>query len=639
LLDGLRTASKSWIGKAIMTVVFGVIIVSFAIWGIGDIFRGFGQGKLGTVGSVELSSENYRYAYQTELQRLQQRMRRVVTNEEARQAGLDRQVLGRLVTEAALDQKAQALGLAMSDEQLAKSVQSDPSFKDPVTGGFDRARFDAVLRDNGLNERTFVREQKATYLRQELGEALAGALETPQVMTAAVDRYRGQARSVDYVILTPSNAGEAVQPSEDEIKKFYEDRKAQFQAPQYRKIVTLAMTPATLAKADDVSDADAQKVYDATKETRYGTPEKRDIQQIVFPNEAEAQAAAAKIKSGATFDSVAAERKLSEKDIDLGALTRTQMSDPAVAEAAFALKTGEVSAPIASKFGVALVRVSKVTPAVVRPFADVAAEIKGELARDRAKKSVQVLHDKIEDQRSSGKSLVEAAKVVGLEARTIESIDERGRDRNGLPVADLVAPADLVRAVFASDIGVDNETISTKDNGYVWFEVQKVEPARQLAFDEVKDQVAAAMRADTTDKRLADKAAELVKKLKDGAQLSKIAADEKLELKHDSNVRRTGADGFEPQAIVAVFNQPDKGAGSVAAPGGRMVFQILETATPDFNADSDANREMAKQLKAVLADDILTEYVARLQKDFGVRINDAAVRAAIGSGGGGGADQ
>lgn len=639
MLDGLRTASKSWIGKAIMTVVFGVIIVSFAIWGIGDIFRGFGQGKLGTVGSVELSSENYRYAYQTELQRLQQRMRRVVTNEEARQAGLDRQVLGRLVTEAALDQKAQALGLAMSDEQLAKSVQSDPSFKDPVTGGFDRARFDAVLRDNGLNERTFVREQKATYLRQELGEALAGALETPQVMTAAVDRYRGQARSVDYVILTPSNAGEAVQPSEDEIKKFYEDRKAQFQAPQYRKIVTLAMTPATLAKADDVSDADAQKVYDATKETRYGTPEKRDIQQIVFPNEAEAQAAAAKIKSGATFDSVAAERKLSEKDIDLGALTRTQMSDPAVAEAAFALKTGEVSAPIASKFGVALVRVSKVTPAVVRPFADVAAEIKGELARDRAKKSVQVLHDKIEDQRSSGKSLVEAAKVVGLEARTIESIDERGRDRNGLPVADLVAPADLVRAVFASDIGVDNETISTKDNGYVWFEVQKVEPARQLAFDEVKDQVAAAMRADTTDKRLADKAAELVKKLKDGAQLSKIAADEKLELKHDSNVRRTGADGFEPQAIVAVFNQPDKGAGSVAAPGGRMVFQILETATPDFNADSDANREMAKQLKAVLADDILTEYVARLQKDFGVRINDAAVRAAIGSGGGGGADQ
>ena len=636
MLDGLRTASKSWLGKAIMTIVFGVIIVSFAIWGIGDIFKGFGQGKLGTVGSTEISAEAYRYAYQAELQRLQQRMRRVVTNDEARQAGLDRQVLGRLVTEAALDQKAHSLGLAMSDEQLAKSVQTDPSFKDPITGGFDRARFDAVLRDNGLNERTFVREQKSTYLRQEIGEALAGALQTPQVMTAAVDRYRGQARSVDYVILTPSSAGEAAQPSDDEIKKFYEDRKAQFQAPQYRKIVTLAVTPASAAKPGDVSDADAQKIYDSVKDTRYGTPEKRDIQQIVFPNEAEAQAASAKIKGGATFDSVAADRKLTAKDIELGALTRAQVSDPAIAEAAFALKSGEVSAPITNKFGVALVRVSKVTPAVVRPFADVAGEIKSEIARERAKKSVQTLHDKIEDHRASGKSLAEAAKAVGLEARTVEAMDDRGLDRNGLPVPDLVAPADVVRAVFASDIGVDNETISTKDNGYVWFEVQKVEPARQLAFDEVKDRVAAAMRADTTDRRLADKAAEIVKKLKDGAQLAKIAADEKLELKHDSNVRRTGADGFEPQAIVAVFNQPDKGAGAAPAPGGRMVFQILDTATPEFNADTDANREMAKQLKAVLADDILTQYVARLQKDYGVRISEAAVRAATG---GGGADQ
>ena len=635
MLDGLRTASKSWFGKAIMTIVFGVIIVSFAIWGIGDIFRGFGQGKLGTVGSTEISSEAYRYAYQSELQRLQQRARRVVTNDEARAAGLDRQVLGKLVTEAALDQKAASLGLAMSDDQLAKSVQGDPAFKDPVTGAFDRARFDAILRDNGLNERLFVREQKATYLRQEIGESLAGGLDAPQVMTAAVDRYRNQTRSVDYVLLTPSSAGEAAKPSDDELKKFYGERKTQFVAPQYRKIVTLAVTPATAAKPQDVSDADAQKVYDSVKDARFGTPEKRAIQQIVFPDEAQAQTAADKIKSGATFDSVAAERNLTAKDVDLGWLSRAQVSDPAIAEAAFALKANEVSAPVKSKFGVALVRVMSIEPAVVRPFADVATEIKTEIARERAKKSVQELHDKIEDQRASGKSLAEAAKAVGLEARTVDAIDERGLGPDGAPVLDLVAPADLVRAVFASDIGVDNETIATKDNGYVWFEVQKVEPSRQLAFDEVKDRVASAWSADANDKRLADKAAELVKKLKDGAQLSKIAADEKLELKHNSSVRRTGADGFEPQAIVAVFNQPDHGAGTASAPGGRVVFQILDTATPEFNPDSDANREMAKQLKSLIADDLLTEYVARLQKDYGVRINEAAVRAATG----GGADQ
>ncbi len=629
MLDGMRAASQNWLGRTLMAVVMGVIVVSFAIWGIGDIFRGFGQGKLGVVGSTEISAEAYRYAYQTELQRLQQRLRRVVTNDEARQAGLDRQVLGRLVTEATLDQKARSLGLAMSDDQLAKSVQDDPAFKD-ASGAFDRARFDAILRDNGLNERTFVREQKATYLRQEIGEAIAGGVTTPQVMTAAVDRFRNQARSVDYVTLGSAAAGEIASPSDDELKKFYEARKPQFVAPQYRKLVTLAITPATAAKPEDVSDADALKLYDSVKETRFGTPERRDIQQIVFPSEAEAQAAADKIKGGATFDSIAAERKLTAKDTDLGSLSRAQVSDPAVAEAAFALKQGETSAPVKGKFGYALLRVGAIAPAVLKPFADVAKELKGEIARERSKKTVQVLHDKIEDQRASGKPLTEAAKSVGLEARTIDAIDERGLDHNGLPVADLVAPADLVRAAFASDIGVDNETINTKDNGYVWFEVQKIDPSRQLSFDEVKAKVETTWRADAIEKKLVEKAGDIVKRLKGGEQLAKIAADEKLELKHNSNVRRTGADGLEPQAIVAIFNEPDHGAGSATAPGGRLVFQILDTSSPEFNPDSDANRDLAKQLRALVADDMLTQYVQQLEKDYGVKISEAAVRSATG---------
>lgn len=629
MLDGMRAASQNWLGRTLMAVVMGVIVVSFAIWGIGDIFRGFGQGKLGVVGSTEISAEAYRYAYQTELQRLQQRLRRVVTNDEARQAGLDRQVLGRLVTEATLDQKARSLGLAMSDDQLAKSVQDDPAFKD-ASGAFDRARFDAILRDNGLNERTFVREQKATYLRQEIGEAIAGGVTTPQVMTAAVDRFRNQARSVDYVTLGSAAAGEIASPSDDELRKFYEARKPQFVAPQYRKLVTLAITPATAAKPEDVSDADALKLYDSVKETRFGTPERRDIQQIVFPSEAEAQAAADKIKGGATFDSIAADRKLTAKDTDLGSLSRAQVSDPAVAEAAFALKQGETSAPVKGKFGYALLRVGAIAPAVLKPFADVAKELKGEIARERSKKTVQVLHDKIEDQRASGKPLTEAAKSVGLEARTIDAIDERGLDHNGLPVADLVAPADLVRAAFASDIGVDNETINTKDNGYVWFEVQKIDPSRQLSFDEVKAKVETTWRADAIEKKLVEKAGDIVKRLKGGEQLAKIAADEKLELKHNSNVRRTGADGLEPQAIVAIFNEPDHGAGSATAPGGRLVFQILDTSSPEFNPNSDANRDLAKQLRALVADDMLTQYVQQLEKDYGVKISEAAVRSATG---------
>ena len=150
MLDGMRAASQNWLGRTIMGLVMGLIVVSFAIWGIGDMFRGFGAGRLVSVGDTEISSESFRFAYQNELQRLQRRFGRAVTNDQARQAGLDRQVLGRLVTEAALDQKARNLGLAMSDAEVAKAITSDPTFKDP-TGAFDKARFDSILRDNGYN--------------------------------------------------------------------------------------------------------------------------------------------------------------------------------------------------------------------------------------------------------------------------------------------------------------------------------------------------------------------------------------------------------------------------------------------------------------------------------------------------------
>ncbi|MEA2840015.1 MAG: peptidyl-prolyl cis-trans isomerase, partial [Methylobacteriaceae bacterium] len=244
MLQGLRTASQSWYGRVILAIVMGFIVVSFAIWGIGDIFRGFGTGKLAQVGSVDISTEAYRSAYQNELQRIQRQARRGITNEEARAIGLDRQVLSRLVTEAALDQKAHQLGLAMADDDIAKTIFNDPSFKGP-NGQFDRARFNELIRNNGYSERAFVNEQRQIYLRQQILQAVAGNLVVPQAMLDAIHRYRDETRSVDYVVLPPSAAGEIPPPTEDVLQIYFDARKQSFRAPEYRKLVTLAVTPST----------------------------------------------------------------------------------------------------------------------------------------------------------------------------------------------------------------------------------------------------------------------------------------------------------------------------------------------------------------------------------------------------------
>lgn len=633
MLDGMRAASQNWLGRTIMGLVMGLIVVSFAIWGIGDMFRGFGAGRLVSVGDTEISSESFRFAYQNELQRLQRRFGRAVTNDQARQAGLDRQVLGRLVTEAALDQKARNLGLAMSDAEVAKAITSDPTFKDP-TGAFDKARFDSILRDNGYNERAFVREQRAVYLRQELADALIGKIDAPALLVESIDRYRNETRSVEYFVLPASAAPAPAEPDAATLATFYDSHKAAFAAPEYRKIVTLTLTPATAARPDEVSDADAQKLYESVKAQRFGAPERRQVQQIVYPNEAEAQAAAEKIKNGASFDALIEERKLTPKDVDLGLVTKKEMADPAIAAAAFALKEGAVSAPTKGAFGVALLRALRIEPESVKPFAEVSAELRKEIAQERARKAVQEIHDKVEDQRASGKPLAEAAKLSGLETRSVEAVDAQGRDKAGAAVTGVAGDTDLLTAIFKSDVGVDNEAISTRDGGYKWFEISAVEPARQRGLEEARPALLAAWRAQESQRALTQKAADLVKRIRAGEAFADIAKSEKAEVKHSPDVKRIGAEGLDEAAIVQMFDQPVGGAGSVATQQGRLVFHVLDSAAPDFNPDKDVNKQIAEQMKTQIGEDILSEYVKKLEADYGVRLNEASFRAATG-----GADQ
>ncbi len=334
MLEGLRVASQNWIGRAIMALVMGVIVVSFSIWGVGDVFRGFTAQRLAKVGAGEVTVEQFRSAFQNDLRRIQQRMRRAVTAEEAHRAGMDLQVLERLITEVALDQKASNLGLATSDETAQRLIASEKAFQ--TDGKFDAEKFKAVARDAGYTERSFLADQKAAYLRKALTDIVVTGVETPKLMIEAIHRFRNEARSVDYFVLPVSAAGEAAKPTDDELKKYFNDREQTFRAKEFRKIVVLEVSPSTVAKVDAVSDDDARKLYEDVKAKRYGTPEKREVRQLVFKTEKEAQDAIAKLKGGADIDALAAELKRNPKDVDLGLVEKRDFGDAKVGDSVFA---------------------------------------------------------------------------------------------------------------------------------------------------------------------------------------------------------------------------------------------------------------------------------------------------------------
>lgn len=146
-----------------------------------------------------------------------------------------------------------------------------------------------------------------------------------------------------------------------------------------------------------------------------------------------------------------------------------------------------------------------------------------EIAQQRSAPSVRTLHDAIEDQRAGGKTLAEAAKAAGLEIATIEAADSTGLDPAGKEVPGLFGSEDLLKAIFASDVGVDNDTVPTRDGGYVWFEIGKVEPARQRNFAEVKESVETALRGEKQQKALTERAAALTAELRGGKAIEDVA--------------------------------------------------------------------------------------------------------------------
>jgi len=628
MLNGIRKATQHGMGRAVMTFLLGMLIIAFAVWGVGDMFRGFVSDKVATVGKAVITARDFQTEFQNLVYQYQRVYKTALTNAQARAQGFDSQILEKLIDEAALDQRAQALGLSLSDAAIAEAARTDPKLQD-ANGQFNRALFDQALRDSGLSEAGFFAKQRQTYLRQQLAQSLVNGVTTPTPVLAALVAAELQARDADYFVLTDSAAGDIPAPADDVLKTFFEERKANFRAPEYRGVDILLANPSTLAKPGEVGDEDARAVYEKTKVERFTTAEKRNVQQMVFGSEGEAADALRKIRGGESFEDLAKERNLTATDTDLGLVAKADIFDPAIGDAAFALAQGAVSDVVKGKFGFLLLRATEIVPGSVKPFDDVRDEVKTAIATTRANNDIQTIHDKIEDQRVAGKSLADAAKSAGLEVRSIAAVDATGHDPKGA-VVDLPEAKSLLAAVFASDVGVDDAALNTHERGFLWFDVAHVDPAHDRTFDEVKPDIEKLWRAQETSKTLNARAADFVKQIDGGAALADVARSLSLEVKSAANIRRNDASTLPQAVAVAVFGKPADKAGFAATPLGTYVFKITKDVTPPFDIATPGVKSLGDKFSQSLQNSVIDQFVGALKKTLGVKINQQTLQMAEG---------
>jgi peptidyl-prolyl cis-trans isomerase D len=636
MLRGIHNASGSWLGKAVMAAIMGALVVSFAIWGIGDIFRGFGQSTAAKIGDTEISIEKFRAYYTDKISQLGRRLGRPISPDQARALGLDRQLVGQLVAETALDEKARVMRLGASNDQIARFITADPNFRG-INGQFDSNAFQQMIRQAGYSEASYVNEQRQVTLRRQIAMSVSGELKVPATTLDAINRFQNEKRSADLVTLGPAQAGEIPKPAPEALTKYFEDRKILFRAPETRKITLLALTPTEQARWSVVPDADAKAYYDQHKDD-YGSPERRELRQIVFSNAEDARAASERIAKATTpessFDEIVKERGLKDSDTNLGTVTKAQVIDPAVADAAFALKPGEVSAQVMGTFGTVIVQVKKIEPATQRAYETVSADIKKTLAETRARAEIGTLRDKIEDERAAGSTLAETARKLGLTARTIEAVDRSGRDATDVPVTNLPQGADVVAAAFSSDIGVESDPLQLPNGGLVWIDVTGITPSRDRTLDEVKAQVEARWNDDEVATRLKAKADDILAKLKTGAAFAQIASEIGLKVETVTDLQRGKPTPQVPAKTLDTIFRTAKGAPATAQgdkASDRQVFVVTDIDTPKIDPASPESKSLIDALRSGYGEAIVGEYVAKLEKDVGVTINDSAVNQITGA--------
>jgi peptidyl-prolyl cis-trans isomerase D len=627
----MRKASSNWLGKIVMATVMGVLIVSFGVWGIADIFRGFGQSTLAKVGRTEISAEQFRQIYTERLQQIGRQFGRPLTMDQARAFGLDRQVLQQTIAEAALDEEARRLGLGQSNDETMRMIFNDPNFKG-VNGNFDPARFQTVIRQFGYSEQRFIAEQRRVSLRRQIAGTIGAGIAPSKVLLDAMARFQDEKRTMEYVRLDATQAGTIDPPSPEALAAYFDDHKTLFRAPEYRKISFVAVTPEEIGKWSEVSDEDARKAFEQRRD-KLGTPEKRQVSQIVFPNAEEALAARNRIASGLSFEDLAKERGLNPSDVDLGVIAKSAIVDVAIADAAFSLQSGEVSQPEQGKFGYALVKIGKIEPAAIPTYESVAAELKKEIAGERARSKVAELRDKVEDERGGGASVIEAAQKLGLAAVTIDTVDRSGRLPSGQPASNIPPGLDVVSQAFNSDVGVDNDPIQF-GGGYVWYDVLAITPSRERSLDEVKDQVEAKWRDDQTASRLRAKATDMVQKLEQGGKLADEAAQAGLSVETASGFKRDASQpGLPASVIAAAFRVAKDGVGQTPdiASNAWIVFRVTDINVPPVDLASDEMKKLKETVQRGLTDEQLAEYITRLESEIGTSVNQTAFAQATGA--------
>lgn len=596
-------------------VILGLLFVALAGFGIGS-FSG-GASRVGAVGDVEITAEDYARALDQEIRARIAQTGQPVTLADLRAQGLDQALLQSLVARAALAHEAQAIGLSVGDAEVARQITQVQAFQG-LDGAFDRETYEFTLRQNGLTPAEFEDDVRQDTARGLLQAAVIGGLGPQTSITEALVAYQGETRDASLLILTEADLpGPLPMPSQAELLAHYDANPTRFTRPEMRRISYAWVTPSMLMADMPIDEASLRALYEERAEL-YRQPERRLLERLVFADAPSAEAAFEAIRAGETsFDDLLAARGLAIEDVDLGEVTADQLP-PDAAQAIFADTESEIIGPIATDLGPALFRVNAVLDASEIPFEEARADLSLELATDAARRAIDDLRDPVDDLLAEGATLEELAETTEM---ALGRLDYTPVSEDG------IAAYDAFRAAaMAAEPGDFPELIALSDGGLFALRLDAVVPPTVPPFDEIIADVRADWRADTLRAELSRLGESLVAELASGAALESLG-----QVDTETQIRRQGFVPDAPPGLVGqVFQLADPGDVVLVPDTDRVLIVRLDAINPAARDNPETQflvQILGQAVAQSLAQDVFEAYGRALQVEAGIQVNQSVINA------------
>ncbi|HJU17194.1 MAG TPA: peptidyl-prolyl cis-trans isomerase [Stellaceae bacterium] len=615
MLQAIRSRAASFFVKAL----FAVLILTFVVWGIGDVFRSRStETVVASVGNQEITAQELQNALQPALERLSAQLGQPFDLKQAKKFGIVDTVLRQLVDRDLANRETERLRLDVSDDVIRGAIYGDPRFR-TANGNFNRALFNQALAQNNLTEAQFVELLRRDIPRADLYRAVTAGAAAPEPLLNLIYRFQNEKRVATILALPTAKAAGVGEPSAAALEQFYKAHPDDFRAPEYRSFTVASLVPDDIAKTITIPDDKLREAYQESQD-EFVIPARRQVEQILAPSEAKAKAAEAALTAGKPFKEVAT--TIAGQDpatIDLGLVKFQDLPKP-LADAAFSLPVGKPSQPIKSPLGWHILMVTKIAPPTTESFAEAKPKLAAEMAKSAAADRIAKIGDHVDDALAGGAALAATAKKFGL--KTSESTaDEHGMAPAGKPVSLPIAPNRVLKIAFSTDAGQTSRVYHTDDGGIFVVRTDKVTPPHVRPLADVKKEAIAAWQTEQRQKKIDDETAALMQAVKNGTPLEQAAAQKGLTATTSPPLlRQAERDPGVPPALVAkLFTVKPGAAVTIKDASGAYVAQLDKIEAPEAPKPADLTA-LKDQADTELQADLAAEFTASLRRQYPVTI-------------------